>query len=434
MTAAEIIRRKRDGKPNSDEEIRFLVRGATSRQIPHYQLSAWLMAVFLRGMSETETMALTQAFVDSGVVVDFASIAAPKVDKHSTGGVGDKTSFLVAPIAAAAGVAVPMISGRGLGHTGGTLDKLESIPGLRTDLSLSEFRTVVERCGLSLIGATDELAPADRLFYSLRDVTSTVESVPLIVASILSKKVAEGIDGLVLDVKTGCGAFMEKFEDSCHLAERLVDAGRRLGKSVVALVTDMSQPLGRKVGNALEVEESIDCLKGLGPADLTDVSLELAARMILLGGVASSLSESQTIARRQLESGRALEKFAEMIEAQGGDPSVVKDTSLLARSGRTVDYLADQSGSLGAVRAGVLGRVAMALGAGRKRAEDSVNLGVGLVLHHKVGARVSQGEALATLHYEDQDSLKEALRLMPVAYRILPGETEPPQLIQKVIG
>ncbi len=434
MTAAEIIRRKRDGKANSDDEIRFLVQGATSGQIPRYQLSAWLMAVFLRGMSETETMALTQAFVDSGVVVDFDSLSSPKIDKHSTGGVGDKTSFLVAPIAAAAGVAVPMISGRGLGHTGGTLDKLESIPGLRTNLSLEEFRSVVRRCGLSLIGATDELAPADRLFYSLRDVTSTVESIPLIVASILSKKVAEGIDGLVLDVKTGCGAFMEKFEDSCHLGERLVDAGGRLGKNVVALVTDMSQPLGLKIGNALEVEESIDCLKGLGPADLTEVSLELAARMIHLGGLTSSLAESQAAARHHLESGSALKKLAEMIEAQNGDPRVVEDTSLLARSDRSVDYLADQEGSLAAVRAGVLGRVAMALGAGRKRAEDSVNLGVGLVLRHKVGARVSKGEPLATLHYEDEDSLNEALRLIPVAYRIVQGEAQPPQLIQKVIG
>ncbi len=433
MTAAGIIRRKRDGHPNTAEEIAFMVSGALSKEVPAYQLSAWLMAVFFRGMTEGETMTLTRAFIESGTVVDFDFLPAAKVDKHSTGGVGDKTSLVVAPVAAAAGVAVPMISGRGLGHTGGTLDKLEAIPGFRTDLALREFRDLVGRHGLCLIGATDQLAPADRLFYGLRDVTATVESIPLIVASILSKKVAEGIDALVLDVKTGRGAFMKSFEDSLRLAESLVAAGNLLGKKTVAVVSDMSQPLGLKVGNALEVRESIECLMGRGPRDLTELSLELAAHMIRVGSGDSDLSAAREKARQQLDSGNALAKFREMVQAQGGDPAVVDDPTLLSRSRGVFEYVSPTAGFVVEARAEVLGRVAMLLGAGRKRVDDKINPAVGLSLQKKIGDRVENGEPLAALHYDDRASLEEALAVIPEAFQVGAASSPPPALVQKVI-
>ncbi|MFQ5740482.1 MAG: thymidine phosphorylase [Acidobacteriota bacterium] len=432
MNAVEIIRKKRDGLRNTPEEISFLVRGAIQGDIPTYQITAWLMAVFLGGMEAAETMALTQSFIQSGQVVDLSAIGCYKVDKHSTGGVGDKTSLVVAPIVAAAGLAVPMISGRGLGHTGGTLDKLESIPGFRTGLSLCEFRGIVARRGLAIMGPTEELAPADRLFYGLRDVTATVESVPLIVASILSKKAAEGIDGLVLDVKTGSGAFMKDFAASRELARKLVGVGRRLGQQVVAVISDMSQPLGRKVGNALEVAEAIEVLRGGGPEDLTRLCLELSGHMLLLGRRATTLEEARRLALEQIENGRGLEKFAEMVAAQGGDPRAVEGASLPV-SKSVYDYTAKSTGYVREVRAEILGECAMMLGAGRETVDSQINPAVGLTLYKKRGDWVTAGEPLLRLHYDEESRFQRALRKLPGAYRIGQENATAPPLIREVI-
>ena len=317
----DIIRKKRDGGELSSDEIGFLVRAYTNDEIPDYQMAAWLMAVLIRGMTGPELSALTGAMLHSGEVLDLSDLPGPKVDKHSTGGVGDKTSLIIAPIVAAGGVTVPMISGRGLGHTGGTLDKLQSIPGFNINLSLSEFRRVLKSCGCGLIGQTAEIAPADKKIYALRDVTATVESPNLICASIMSKKLAEGIDGLVLDVKTGSGAFMKTEKDSVHLAELMVETGERMGKKMVALITDMDQPLGLKVGNALEVEECIEVMNGGGPADLREVSLELAAWMFYLAARTPSVDEGRELADKLIRDHSALRKFREIVTEQGGDPT-----------------------------------------------------------------------------------------------------------------
>ena len=336
MRAVDLIRRKRDSGELAPEEIQQLIAAYTRGDIPDYQMSAWLMAVVLRGMSRPEIAALTEAMLHSGRVLDFSDLAGRKVDKHSTGGVGDKTSLVIAPIVAAGGLKVPMISGRGLGHSGGTLDKLESIPGFNVNLTLAEFRHVLETCGCALIGQTAEIAPADKKIYALRDVTGTVESPALICASIMSKKLAEGIDALVLDVKTGSGAFMKKMEDAANLAELLVETGKRMGKKVVALLTDMNQPLGRKAGNAMEVAESIEVLAGGGPADLRELCLELAAWMFFLGERVKTLDEGKKLASDLIASGQAREKFREIVGLQGGDVGVVDDPHRLARARQTL--------------------------------------------------------------------------------------------------
>src|SRR5712691_8427150 len=332
VRAVDVIQRKRDGLELTREEIDFFIRGYAAGQIPDYQASAFTMAVFFRGMTAGETVALTEAMMHTGEVLDFSELPGPKADKHSTGGVGDKTSLILAPLAAACGVYVPMISGRGLGHTGGTLDKLESIPGFRVRLSLAEFRDALRRSKMGLIGQTPEVAPADRKLYALRDVTATVESRPLISASIMSKKMAEGIDALVLDVKTGDGAFMKSFEDAKALAETMVEIGRGMGKKVAALITDMDQPLGHAVGNALEVVECVDTLKGRGPSDLQSLSLELAAWMLHLGGMTNHLEAARARVRDAVASGAGLRKLREVVELQGGDPRVVDDPGLLPRA------------------------------------------------------------------------------------------------------
>src|SRR5580704_17300978 len=319
MRAVDVIRKKRDGETLSPGEIAAMVSGIATAEVPDYQWAALLMAILWRGMDAAETVALTDAMIRSGRIIDLSHIPGRKVDKHSTGGVGDKTSLILAPIAAAAGVPVPMVSGRGLGHTGGTLDKLESIPGFRVDLDLDQYQDVLARCGLVMIGQTSEIAPADKFLYALRDATATVESIPLIAASLMSKKLAEGIDGLVLDVKTGGGAFMVKLEDSLALARAMCAIGWGLGKQLVALITRMDQPLGRAVGNALEVAESLECLRGEGPADLVELSIELAAEMVVMGGRAGSLEAARAICRRTVDDGSALERFGRMVEAQGGD-------------------------------------------------------------------------------------------------------------------
>ena len=329
MNVYELVKAKRDGRELTAEEIRHLVSGFSLGTIPDYQISAFLMAVFFRGMTFRETTALTMAMMNSGKVFDLSGIPGPKIDKHSTGGVGDKVSLVLAPLVAACGVKVPMVSGRGLGHTGGTLDKLEAIPGFRTDLSYSEFRRNLKRVGCAMIGQTRELAPADKKMYALRDVTATVDSIPLIAASIMSKKLAEGIDGLVLDVKTGNGAFMTRRADACELAQTMIAVGKGMGKKMVALITDMNQPLGRAVGNSLEVIEAIEALKGRGEPDLMDVTMTLAAEMLMMAKVATTPQRVCELVGHAIGSGSALKCFKEMMKAQGGDPWVVDDYSLL---------------------------------------------------------------------------------------------------------
>jgi pyrimidine-nucleoside phosphorylase/thymidine phosphorylase len=397
MRAVDLIRKKRDGTALTAAEIGWLVEGIASGEVADYQWSALLMAIVWRGMDATETAALTSAMMRSGSVVDLSSIPGPKVDKHSTGGVGDKTSLILAPIAAACGVAVPMVSGRGLGHTGGTLDKLESIPGFRVDLDLDRYKSVLRECGLVLIGQTAELAPADKRLYALRDATATVESIPLISASIMSKKLAEGIDGLVLDVKTGNGAFMERLEDSRTLARTMCAIGRGLGKRVVALITRMDQPLGRAVGNAVEVQESVECLRGGGPSDLVDLSVELAAEMIVLAGLAGKIESARSACRRAIADGSALERFRRAIAAQGGDPAVIDDPGRLPQAREAIEVSAPRAGYVTQLAARPIGEAAMLLGAGRARVDSTIDQAVGVLLRQKIGERVERGEALATV-------------------------------------
>jgi pyrimidine-nucleoside phosphorylase len=434
VRAVDVIARKRDGRELTREEITWFVAAYTRGEVPDYQASALAMAIFFRGMTAPETVALTEAMMNTGEVLDLSELPGPKVDKHSTGGVGDKTSLILAPLAAACGVYVPMISGRGLGHTGGTLDKLEAIPGFRVGLSLAEFRSVLHRCGMGMIGQTPEIAPADRKLYALRDVTSTVESRPLIAASIMSKKMAEGIDALVLDVKTGDGAFMKSFEDSKALAEAMVSIGQGMGKRIQALITDMEQPLGRTVGNALEVVECIETLKGRGPRDLESLSLELAARMVALAGTAPSIEAARSRVRQALDSGEGLRRFQQNIELQGGDPAVCDDLSRLPRAAETVPLLADQEGRVTRIACRAVGHAGMLLGAGRETVDSRVDPAVGIVLHKKVGDLVVEGEPLLTLHVNDRRRLGEAEQMLREAVRIGPEAPATQPLVRLVIG
>jgi pyrimidine-nucleoside phosphorylase len=418
LRAVDIIQGKRDGRELSPEEIAFLVRGYAEGQVPDYQAAAFAMAVYFRGMTAAETLALTESMMRTGEVLDLSDLEGPKADKHSTGGVGDKTSLVLAPLAAACGVTVPMISGRGLGHTGGTLDKLESIPGFRVNLSLAEFRTVLKHAKLGLIGQTPQIAPADRKLYALRDVTATVESLPLISASIMSKKMAEGIDALVLDVKTGDGAFMTAFEDSKALAEAMVAIGRGMGKKVAALITDMDQPLGRSAGNALEVLECIETLKGRGPKDLESLSVELAAWMLFLAGASTSLDAARQKTREALTSGAGLRRFQQIVELQGGDPRVCDDPTRLPRARDTVDLKAERDGRVVRIACRKLGQAAMLLGAGRETVASAIDPAVGLVLHKKVGDLVIQGEPLVTVHLNDRRREAEAMALVRQAFTL----------------
>jgi pyrimidine-nucleoside phosphorylase len=408
----DIIRKKRDGLELTPAEIEYLVNAYTRAEIPDYQVSAWLMAVVLRGMTRGETAALTDAMLRSGEVLDLTSLPLEKVDKHSTGGVGDKTSLVLAPLAAAAGVAVPMISGRGLGHTGGTLDKLEAIPGFQVNLPVSQFRRVLETCGCAMIGQTAEIAPADRKIYALRDVTGTVESPYLICASIMSKKLAEGIDALVLDVKTGSGAFMKSEKDAAFLAELMVETGERMGKRIVALITDMDQPLGKMIGNALEVLEVIEVLRGRGPDDSRELCIELAGWMLFLGGAAKTVAEGKEQSERLISSGKALQKFEQMIELQGGDPRVIEDPKRLPQARRTTQVVSATDGYVSSMQCEQIGTACVILGGGRERKEDSVDPAVGIVLHKKVGDRVAAGEPLATVHYNDAARAQGAEQLI----------------------
>lgn len=433
LTPPQVIARKRDGHALSTDEIQAFVRGATDGSWADYQLSALLMAIFLRGMSPAETAALTDAMMRSGQVADLSSVAGIKVDKHSTGGVGDKVSIPLAPMVVACGVPVPMISGRGLGHTGGTLDKLESIPGFSTRLDLDAYQAQIARLGCALIGQTKDLAPADRKLYALRDVTGTVESIPLICASILSKKLAEGIDALVLDVKFGRGAFMKSLDRARELAHALVAVGQAGGKQVRALLTSMEQPLGRSVGNALEIEESIACLRGDGPTDLMEVTFALGEQMLMLGGAAHSKTDARKQLERVIASGAALEKFAQIIEAQGGDAHVVDEPSRLPQARFVSDVASPQSGYIQEVDALEVALTALALGAGRTRVEDQIDPGVGISRLVKIGEFVESGAPLCRVHANNEGAALQAAERLRTAIRIGDSEGIPQPLIAEVL-
>ncbi|MGH9461516.1 MAG: thymidine phosphorylase [Vicinamibacteria bacterium] len=434
MRAVDIIRRKRQGAELDRKELAFLVTGMLDGTIPDYQITAFLMAVALLGMTEQETMGLTEEMLHSGSVLDLSDVPGQKVDKHSTGGVGDKTSLVIAPLAAAAGVVVPMISGRGLGHSGGTLDKLESIPGFSVRLGLTEFREVLAKAGCALIGQTDEIAPADRKLYALRDVTGTVESIPLIVASILSKKLAEGIHGLVLDVKVGSGAFMKDLSSATELGTLLASIAHRMGTRSVAIVSDMQQPLGTHVGNALEVKESVEVLRGGGPEDLRELCLLLTAHMLVFGRVAGSVEEGKGKAGSMILSGAGLDKFSEVIRLQGGDPRVVEDPERLPRAAHLKDVPSPRTGYVGRIDTEAIGVAAMLLGAGRETVDAQIDPAVGLVVKRKIGDRVSAGDPLLTLHYNDSSRLEEAQRLVTGAYAIEDETPAKVPLVHKVLS
>ena len=434
MRAVDLIRKKRDSGEHSREEINFLISGYTRGEIPDYQMSAWLMAAWIRGLNNAERASLTEAMLYSGEVVDLSDLPGKKVDKHSTGGVGDKTSLILAPIVAAGGVNVPMISGRGLGHTGGTLDKLESIPGFNTALSLQEFRAVLKECGMALIGQTAEIAPADKKIYALRDASSTVENISLICASIMSKKLAEGIDALVLDVKTGSGAFMQREEDSVMLAEVMVDTAKRMGKKAVALITDMDQPLGRLAGHSHEVIESIEVLKGRGAKDLRDLSLELSAWMFFLGERTASVEEGRRLAETMVASGQALEKFRHGIRLQSGDPRVIDDYSLLPQANHKMDVTATTSGYLAATNCMEFGIALAMLGGGRETKEDKIDHGVGLEFHKRIGDRAEKDEPLVTIHYNSAAKLEEAKARVSAAFVFSEAKTAEKKLVRRLVG
>ncbi|MFH1808983.1 MAG: thymidine phosphorylase [Pseudomonadota bacterium] len=411
MRAYDIIKSKRDGQHLAPEQIQWLIEGYTRGDIPDYQMAAFAMAVFFQDLADDELGALTQAMLRSGTVLDFSDIPGVNVDKHSTGGVGDKISLPLAPAVAACGVKIPMISGRGLGHTGGTLDKLESIPGFRVDLDEQRFHDAVRDVGCCLIGQTSSLAPADKKLYALRDVTATVDCIPLITSSIMSKKLAEGIDALVLDVKVGSGAFMKTETDARTLARKMVGTGRAMGKQVVAYLTRMDQPLGRWVGNAVETRESIETLHGKGPDDIVELVCTLGGEMLLLAGVATTLDEGSTRVHTALQDGSGAETFKKIIAAQGGDPRVVDDVTLLPQAAHVEPLLAEQDGVLAAIDSEQVGIAAMELGGGRARASDVIDPAVGLHVKKKVGERVQRGEPLFDIHHNDRGVEACCLRL-----------------------
>jgi pyrimidine-nucleoside phosphorylase len=418
MRAVDLIRQKRDGGVLDRAAIDFFVTAVTDGSLPDYQTSALLMAILLRGMTPEETAALTDAMVRSGVRVSYPGLPGTAVDKHSTGGVGDKTSLILAPLVAACGAYVPMMSGRGLGHTGGTLDKLEAIPGFRTGLSLDELQTAVATIGCALIGQTSEIAPADRKLYALRDVTGTIESIPLICASIMSKKIAEGIGGLVLDVKTGSGAFMKTPEASRQLAESLVAIGEASGVRTEALITRMDSPLGREVGNACEVIESIETLKGSGPQELEQLSVLLAARMLVVAGVTSVESDAEARVRKAIASGAGVEKLRAIIEHQGGNPRVVDDYALLPSASDRTTVAAPRPGFVAAIEAERVGRAAVALGAGRGKLDDVIDHGVGITVLAPPGSEVRRGDAVLEVRHRGGKGLESALAMLEEAVQI----------------
>lgn len=434
MRTVDLIHRKRDGEELSPEEISWLIEAYLRDEIPDYQMSAFLMAVFFSSMTDREVSALTDVMVRSGETVDLSDIPGIKVDKHSTGGVGDKTSLISAPLAAAAGVVVPMISGRGLGHTGGTLDKLESIPGFRTNLTIEEFRNMLKRHKLAFIGQTAEIAPADGKLYSLRDATATVESIPLIASSIMSKKLSVGLDALVLDVKVGTGAFMKRQVEARRLAQMMVGIGRRLDKRVQALITDMNQPLGYAIGNALEVMEVSQTLQNAGPTDLTRISLELAARMIFLGKIVPTLEDARELAQSKLLDGSGYQKFKEVIQAQGGNPQVLDRFELLPNATGVREIASPRAGYISQIEAELIGLASGLIGAGRDTKEDSIDPAVGVILEVKVGQKVEAGGVLCRLYYTKEDRVEDAAQMVEDAFRISTQAPEERELILEVVG
>jgi pyrimidine-nucleoside phosphorylase len=433
MRMVDLIAKKRDGKELSREEIDFVVEGYTRGDIPDYQMSAWAMAVFFRGMTPAETAHLAKAMARSGDSVDLSRIRGVKVDKHSTGGVGDKTTLVVAPLVAAAGVPVAKMSGRGLGHTGGTIDKLESIPGFTAELSPDAFVDQVNRIGMAIIGQTGNLTPADKKLYSLRDVTATVNSLPLVASSVMSKKIASGADAIVLDVKAGSGAFMKTVEEAWELATTMVDIGRSLDRRTVAVISNMDQPLGLAVGNALEVREAVEALRGEGPEDLTRLALTLGAHMVVLGGKAGSFKEAYEKLGKILRSGEALEKFRQFVAAQGGNPDVAdRPAELLPKAPYRITVPSPADGFVHGIQAEEIGLAAMTLGAGRATKESSIDPAAGVVLSKKVGDPVRRGEILAILHASRED-VADIRQRVELAFDIRPGRRKKPRLIHGVV-
>ncbi len=434
MRIVDLIQRKRDGEELTVEEIQALIEGYTRGEVPDYQMSAFLMATYFSGMSDREVTGLTDCMLRSGETLDLSAIPGVKVDKHSTGGVGDKTSLVAAPIAAAAGCVVPMISGRALGHTGGTLDKLESIPGFRTNLTIDEFKDQLARLSLAFIGQSDELVPADGKLYALRDVTGTIESIPLIASSIMSKKVAAGLDALVLDVKVGSGAFMKRQVDARRLAQMMVGIGRRMDKRVTALITDMNQPLGYAIGNALEVMEVSQTLQNLGPTDLTQISLELASRMIYLGKITKTLDEARELAKKKLWDGSGYRKLKEVIQAQGGNPQVLDRFDLLPNATGVREIATPRGGYISAINAEDIGRASAIIGAGRDGKDDRIDPAVGVILEVKVGQKVEAGSVLCRLYTTSEEHVEEAAEVVEDAFRISAAAPEERELILEVVG
>ncbi len=434
MRAVDIIMKKRDGLELSREEIAFLVNGYVSGEIPEYQVSAWLMAVFFKGMSFDETAALTDLMLKSGTVMNLSGLKGPFVDKHSTGGVGDKVSLLLAPIVAACGVQVPMMSGRALGHTGGTLDKLESIPGYTTRLDETRFRDYIAKDGFAMTGQTDTIVPADKKLYSLRDVTATVESVPLITASILSKKVAEGSDALVFDVKSGPGAFMKTVEAAERLANSLVKTGNAMGKRVVGVITDMTEPLGLKVGNFFEIEETIDCLKGKGPADLMEVSYRLCGWMLVAGGISKNVDDAIVLCKEAVESGKAYELFIRNVKTQGGDGEKMLALYGTYRAPVVREFTAPKDGFIGSIDAYKIGLAGVYLGVGRNKTTDPVQPDVGFIFERVKGAAVKKGDLIARVYARDESSMNGAWSLVEASLRIDSAKPTDTKLIIKEIS
>jgi pyrimidine-nucleoside phosphorylase len=433
MRAYDIIYKKREGKSLTRAELEFLITGYVKEEIPDYQISAWAMAVFFQGMDAQETADLTMLMAESGDMIDLSPITGTKVDKHSTGGVGDTTTLVLAPLVAAAGLPVAKMSGRGLGHTGGTIDKLESIPDFNTSLSEDKFFDNVNQHGLAVVGQTGNLTPADKKLYALRDVTATVESIPLIASSIMSKKIAGGADAIVLDVKTGNGAFMKDKSSARKLAQAMVNIGKQTGRKTAAYLTDMNQPLGKAVGNALEVKEAITTLRGEGPADLTELCIELGAGMLKLADKVTELEAGKKLLREKLNSGAALAKLKEMIIAQGGNPAVVEDLTMLPTAENSLEITAAKSGYIKKIEAIEVGLAAMLLGAGRENKDSQIDLAVGLELKKKIGDQVEKGESLAVIYYNSAQNLAEAKAKLEQSFTISSDKPASNKLIYEII-
>lgn len=433
MLMVDIIRKKRDGGALSKEEIDFFIKGYVAGEIPDYQVSALMMAIFFRGMNDEETGDLTNAMLHSGEKLDLSAVKGFKVDKHSTGGVGDKTSLVLTPMVASLGVPVAKMSGRGLGHTGGTIDKLESFKGFSTSITNEQFINNVNTIGISIMGQTKDLAPADKLLYALRDVTATVDNMSLIASSIMSKKLAAGADGIVLDVKSGSGAFMKTDEDAFELAKKMVAIGKHAGVKVMAVISDMDQPLGRAVGNSMEVIEAIDTLKGKGPDDLRELCLTLGSYMVTFAGVCANKDEARAALEEAISSGKALDKLADFIEAQGGSREDVYDTSRLPHASKTRDLIADRDCYVSSIMSEDVGTASLLLGGGRRSKEDVIDLSVGIYLHKKVGEKCAKGDVVATIYGNDEKKMDEAYERLSQAYDFSDAPVEKNRLIKGIV-